>query len=55
MAYEAARLSLEHMTPCMLLTDGYIANGSEPWLLPDLAPYSKINTRKVDSKKSYFS
>lgn len=52
MAYEASRLALEHMTPVMLLTDGYIANGSEPWLLPDLGAYSKINTRKVDGKKA---
>lgn len=51
MAYEASRLALEHMTPVMLLTDGYIANGSEPWQIPDLAKYSKINTRLVDGKK----
>jgi len=31
MAYEASRLALEHMTPVILLTDGYIANGSAPW------------------------
>jgi 2-oxoglutarate ferredoxin oxidoreductase subunit alpha len=30
-AFEAAKLSLEHMTPVLLLTDGFIANGSEPW------------------------
>lgn len=30
-AYEASRLTLEHMTPVLLLTDGYIANGSAPW------------------------
>lgn len=30
-AYEASKLALEHMTPVLLLTDGYIANGSEPW------------------------
>ncbi len=30
-AYEACRIALEHMTPVFLLTDGYIANGSEPW------------------------
>ena len=30
-AYEAAKLTLEHMTPVILLTDGYIANGSAPW------------------------
>ncbi|MFZ4714040.1 MAG: 2-oxoacid:acceptor oxidoreductase subunit alpha [Bacteriovoracaceae bacterium] len=51
MAYEAARLSLEHMTPVMLLTDGYIANGTEPWKIPDLTNYSKINTRLVDGTK----
>ncbi|HRQ28573.1 MAG TPA: 2-oxoacid:acceptor oxidoreductase subunit alpha [Saprospiraceae bacterium] len=31
MAFEASRLAMEHMTPVILLTDGYIANGSEPW------------------------
>ncbi|MBK23282.1 MAG: hypothetical protein CME70_04685 [Halobacteriovorax sp.] len=36
MAYEASRLSLETMTPAMLMTDGYIANGAEPWKIPDL-------------------
>lgn len=36
MAYEASRLALEHMTPVILLTDGYLANGSEPWKLPNL-------------------
>ena len=30
-AYQAAKLTLEHMTPVILLTDGYIANGSAPW------------------------
>lgn len=34
-AIEAARIALKYMTPVMLLTDGYLANGSEPWLLPE--------------------
>lgn len=34
MAYEACRIAVEHMTPVILLTDGYIANGSEPWRFP---------------------
>lgn len=51
MAFEAARLAIEHMTPVMLLTDGYIANGTEPWLIPDLAKYAKITPRFVDGKK----
>lgn len=34
MAFEAVQIALEHMTPVILLTDGYIANGSEPWRFP---------------------
>jgi len=34
MAYEASRLAIKYMTPVILLSDGYIANGSEPWLFP---------------------
>ncbi len=49
MAFEASRLALEHMTPVILMTDGYIANGSEPWLikkladLPDIKPHIAKN------------
>lgn len=42
-AFEAARIALKYMTPVILLTDGFLANGSEPWLLPtaeDLADIS---------------
>ncbi len=42
MAYEACRIALKYMTPVMLLTDGYIANGSEPWLIPDVDTLPKI-------------
>jgi len=35
-AFEAARLSIEHMTPVILLSDGYLANGSEPWKYPKM-------------------
>jgi 2-oxoglutarate/2-oxoacid ferredoxin oxidoreductase subunit alpha len=34
-AYEAARIAIQHMTPVILLSDGYIANGSEPWKFPE--------------------
>ncbi len=34
MAFEASRIALKYMTPVILLTDGYLGNGSEPWLLP---------------------
>jgi 2-oxoglutarate/2-oxoacid ferredoxin oxidoreductase subunit alpha len=36
MAIEAARLAITYMTPVILLSDNYVANGSEPWLLPDV-------------------
>ncbi len=41
-AVEAARIAVKYMTPVMLLTDGYLANGSEPWKLPtedELEPF----------------
>jgi 2-oxoglutarate ferredoxin oxidoreductase subunit alpha len=34
-AYEAVRIAIEHMTPIIFLSDGYIANGAEPWKYPD--------------------
>lgn len=36
-AYEAARIAVQHMTPVILLSDGYIANGAEPWRFPNSA------------------
>jgi len=42
MAMEAMRLAVESMTPVMLLTDGYLANGSEPWQIPALADLPRI-------------
>jgi len=41
-AIEAARLALKYRTPVILLSDGYLANGSEPWLLPDPATLPDI-------------
>jgi 2-oxoglutarate ferredoxin oxidoreductase subunit alpha len=35
-AIEAIRIAIKYRTPVMLLSDGYIANGSEPWLIPDV-------------------
>jgi len=42
MAYEASKLALEHMTPVILLTDGYIANGSEPWKIKSVKEMDTI-------------
>ena len=44
-AVEAARIALTYMTPVILLTDGYIANASEPWLIPDVGGFPKIDVR----------
>lgn len=38
-AIEAVRIATKYMTPVMLLSDGYIANAAEPWLVPDIADY----------------
>jgi len=42
-AYEAARVALKYMTPVVLLTDGYLANGSEPWKIPNLDDMGAID------------
>lgn len=43
-AYEACRIALEHMIPVFYLSDGYIANGSEPWKFPQTADLREIKT-----------
>ena len=42
-AYAACKIALEHMTPVVLMTDAFVANGSSAWRLPDLADYPSIN------------
>ncbi|MEZ4688183.1 MAG: 2-oxoacid:acceptor oxidoreductase subunit alpha, partial [Bacteroidia bacterium] len=41
-AYQAVKLAVEHMTPVILLTDAYLANGSEPWRIPEMAALPEI-------------
>jgi 2-oxoglutarate ferredoxin oxidoreductase subunit alpha len=41
-AIEAARIAIESMTPVILLSDGYIANGAEPWKIPDMEKLPRI-------------
>jgi 2-oxoglutarate/2-oxoacid ferredoxin oxidoreductase subunit alpha len=43
--YEAVRVSVEHMTPVIFLSDGYIANGAEPWKFPDTQSLQPINVK----------
>lgn len=41
-AFNAAKIALEHMTPVLLLSEGFLGNGSEPWLIPSMKDYPKI-------------
>lgn len=41
-AYEAAKIALEHMTPVILLSDGFLGNGSEPWKIPGMTDMPEI-------------
>ena len=50
-AYQACKVAIEHMTPVMILTDGYVANGAEPWRYPKSEDLEEINPRLVESKK----
>mgnify|MGYP000973767196 CR=1 FL=1 len=43
--YEACRIALEHMIPVMFLSDGYIANGSEPWRFPNVEDLNSITVK----------
>ena len=47
-AFEASKLALEHMTPVILLTDGYIANGSAPWKIKSVAEMPEIKNNLVN-------
>ena len=41
-AFNAAKIALEHMTPVLLLTEGFLGNGSEPWHIPSMKDYPAI-------------
>lgn len=56
-AFEACRISVQHMTPVVLLSDGYIANGAEPWKFPssaDLAPITVNFKKKLEDDEPKF-
>ena len=44
-AIEAIRIATKYMTPVMVLTDGYITNASEPWLIPDPSTYERFDVK----------
>ncbi len=49
-AIEACRIATQYMTPVMLLTDGYIANASEPWPVPDPSTFTPFPTKFMEGK-----
>jgi 2-oxoglutarate ferredoxin oxidoreductase subunit alpha len=56
MAQEAMRIAVEFMTPVFLLTDGYIANGAEPWRIPniaDLKPIKVVHATQSNSDNGF--
>jgi 2-oxoglutarate ferredoxin oxidoreductase subunit alpha len=53
-AFEAGRIALEHMTPVLLLTDGFLANGTEPWRIPEMKDLPKINPPFADRNEIPF-
>ena len=53
-AYEAVRIAIKYMVPVMVLSDGYLANGSEPWLIPDPDTLPPIDVQFRTEKEGFF-
>lgn len=51
-AIEACRIAVQYMSPVMLLTDGYIANAAEPWLVPDPASFTPMPAQFLTEKNA---
>ncbi len=53
-AFNAAKLALEHMMPVILMTEGFLGNGSEPWRIPSMSDYPAIKPPILDSCQGAF-
>jgi len=53
-AFNAGKIALEHMTPVILLTEGFLGNGSEPWKIPSMKDYPAIKAPVIDSCEGTF-
>ena len=53
-AFEASRIALKYMIPVILLSDGYIANGSEPWKIPDIDALPKLETQLLKNSNGFY-
>ena len=54
MAIEAVRLAVQHMMPVIFLSDGYLANGAEPWIIPKVADLPAIDVHFCDADPAEF-
>jgi 2-oxoglutarate/2-oxoacid ferredoxin oxidoreductase subunit alpha len=54
MAIEAWRIAIKYMTPVLYLSDGYLANGSEPWKIPNIADLPKIEVKFRTETEGFF-
>ncbi|MCW8804922.1 MAG: 2-oxoacid:acceptor oxidoreductase subunit alpha [Ignavibacteriaceae bacterium] len=54
MAIEASRIALKYMTPVILLTDGYLGNGSEPWRIPHVNEIADISVKFRTDPEGYY-
>ena len=52
-AFEACKMALEHMTPVVLLTDAFIANGSSAWKLPNMEDLPEIRPHYATEAQRY--
>ncbi len=53
MAFEACRIAIKYMVPVILLSDGYLANGAEPWRIPDLHEIPEIPVKFVTNPEGF--
>jgi 2-oxoglutarate/2-oxoacid ferredoxin oxidoreductase subunit alpha len=53
-AYEAVRIAVKYMVPVMVLSDGFLANGSEPWLIPDPATLPPLDVHFRTETEGFF-
>lgn len=52
-AFVAGKIAIEHMTPVILLTDGFLANGAQPWLIPSMSSLPAIKVNKAKEGEAY--
>lgn len=54
MAFMAAKIALEHMVPVLLLSEGFLGNGSEPWRIPSMSELPGISPRYAQDSENHF-